>query len=251
MSLSVIKRHEKIMELLLQDGEVKSAGLSQLMGVTGKTIREDLEKLEEQGLLSRVHGGAVPKNDGHVGSFPGRAAMTNCLQQKGELAAKALERIEPRDIIALDGGSTTLEMARRLPNAPLTVITNDLFIISELVHKDQIHLVVPGGYQKRNLLVNGESLSFLKKLNVQKVFISTTGLHLDYGLTIYTSDLAEQKQALIECAKYRYCVADHSKFDKYALMTFAQLSEMDAIITDSGLDAAMRNRYQGAGVPIQ
>jgi len=250
MSITALKRQEAIMELLLSNGEIKVLEISELLGVTGKTIREDLAKLELQGLLMRVHGGAVRQRDKRIGSFPSRISQTEHLQLKKAVAMKAVQLIETGDIIALDGGSTTLEIARILPNAPLTVITNDLYIISELVQKDQISLIVPGGYRKRNLLVSGEAVRLLKKLNIQKVYISVTGLHLDYGLSIYTTELAEQKQALLEQAKYRYCVADHTKFDKYALMTFAQFTDVDRIITDDGLPDEIRSRYAAIGVSI-
>jgi len=250
MSLAALKRHEKIMELLLRQGDVKVAALSELLSVAPKTIRDDLIKLEKKGLLVRMHGGAVLTSDGHVGSFPDRASQIDRIAEKQEIAAKALALIEDGDIIALDGGSTTLEIARGLPNAPYTVITNDVFIISELVLKEQIRLIVPGGYRKRNLLVSGEAVPFLKKLNIQKAFISLSGLHLDYGLTIYTTELAEQKQALLENAKYRYCVADHTKFDKYALMTFARLPDMDLILTDGGLPNEVKQRFEAAGARI-
>ncbi|TCZ76191.1 DeoR/GlpR transcriptional regulator [Paenibacillus albiflavus] len=248
--MTALKRQEKIMELLLSNGEVKVLEISELLGVTGKTIREDLAKLELQGLLMRVHGGAVRQTDKRIGSFPNRISQTEHLHQKKAVAMKAIHLIEAGDIIALDGGSSTLEIARVLPNAPLTVITNDLYIIRELVEKDQISLIVPGGYRKRNLLVSGEAVRMLGKLNIQKVFISATGLHLDYGLSIYTTELAEQKQALLEQAKYRYCVADHTKFDKYALMTFAQFTDVDRIITDDGLPDETRSRYAATGVSI-
>jgi len=251
MSLTTLKRHEKIMEMLLLNGEIKVLEVSELLGVSGKTIREDLAKLEQQGLLMRVHGGAVLQSSGNIGSFPNHVSQIEHVQEKKSAAIKALKYVDKGDIIALDGGSTMLEMARALPNSPLTVITNDLYIISELVQKDQIHLVVPGGYRKRNLLVNGEIVPFLRKLNIQKVFISTSGLHMDYGLSIYTTELAEQKQALISHAKYKYCVADHSKFDKYALMTFAKLTDMDRIITDDDIPAEIRKRYGAVGVPIE
>jgi DeoR family transcriptional regulator, fructose operon transcriptional repressor len=251
VSLTTLKRHEKIMERLLLNGELKVLEISELLGVSGKTIREDLAKLEQQGLLTRVHGGAILQSGGHIGSFPNRVSQIEHVQEKKSAAIKALKFIDTGDIVALDGGSTMLEMAKALPNKPLTVITNDLFIISELVQKDQIHLVVPGGYRKRNLLVSGEAVPFLRKLNIQKVFVSTSGLHLDYGLSIYTTELAEQKQALIDHAKYKYCVADHSKFDKYALMTFAKLTDMDRIITDDDLPAEIRKRYETVGVPIE
>jgi DeoR/GlpR family transcriptional regulator of sugar metabolism len=249
--MSSLKRHESIMALLLQNGEVKVSELSELLQVTGKTVREDLEKLEHQGLLVRIHGGAVLKNDADRGLLPSHEPNAKQLAEKADAAAKAVSLIEPNDIIALDVGSTTLEIAKLLDNAPLTVITNDLFIISELARKDRIHLVVPGGYRQRNMLISSDAIGFIRKLNIQKAFLTTSGIHSDFGFTIYTSELQEQKRALMACAKETICVADHTKFDKYALMTFAELSEVHSIITDSGLSDDVAEKYRSYGLSIE
>src|SRR5690606_32132626 len=144
--MSPIRRHEKIMEVLLTNKEVTVAELSDKLGVTGKTIREDLTRLEEQGLIVRVHGGAVLAQSDQFGILPSKEPLTKHADEKADIASRALLHIKPNDIIALDGGSTTLEIARRLSNEPITVITNDVYIISELAVKDNIRLVVPGGY---------------------------------------------------------------------------------------------------------
>lgn len=174
------------MEFLLTHKEVTVADLSQQLQVTGKTIREDLTKLEEQGLVVRVHGGAVLAHSDQFGILPSKEPLAKNRDEKTEIALKALAHINIGDIIALDGGSTTLEIARRLDDVPLTVITNDVYIISELATKNNIRLVVPGGYRVRNMLAGPEGVSYVKQLNIQKAFISATGVHLDHGLSIYT-----------------------------------------------------------------
>lgn len=248
--MSAIKRYEQIMQLLLAAGEVTVADLAARLQVTGKTIRQDLEKLEGKGLLRRTHGGAVLANEGYSGLFREPTSEAKQPGEKREAAEVAMQFIEPNDIIALDSGSTTLEIAKRLDNVPLTVITNDLYIIGELIQKDQIRLVVPGGVRSRNLLVNENAGEFLRKLNVQKAFLSTTGIHPEFGFTIFTQMHVEQKRALIESAREVYCVADHSKFDKCALITFAGLTEVKTIITDSGLTDELAKKYGDAGVRI-
>lgn len=239
------------MEQLLQHRSVTVADLSALLGVTGKTIRDDLDALEAKGLLARVHGGAVLAHDGDAGLLPARTPNTKALADKTRVAERAVRHIEEGDIVALDGGSTTLAMAKLLDNVPLTIITNDLFIISELVRKDNIRLVVPGGYRNRNLLVGGESADFIRKLNIGKAFVSTTGIHPKYGLTIYTSALVEPKRVLIDCAKQLYCVADHGKFDKCALITFARCDEIGLFITDGSLPGDIAAKYEQAGIRIE
>jgi len=248
--MNALRRYEKIMEALLARGEVTVAQLSESLGVTGKTIRADLATLEQKGLLVRVHGGAVLAQKDQFGILTPPEPLRRNLKEKGEIAELALRLIEPGDIIGLDGGSTTLEIARRLDNMPLTVVTNDLNIIGELARRDEIRLVVPGGYRVRNLLVGPEAASFIKKLNIRKTFLSATGVHLEYGLTVYTSDLVPLKRALIEASQTVYAAADHTKFGRYALLTFARLSEVEAMITDGGIPPETVEQFKAAGVRL-
>ncbi|WP_424767233.1 DeoR/GlpR family DNA-binding transcription regulator [Paenibacillus sp. sgz302251] len=242
------ERHRKIIEKLEQLSAVKVSELSELFQVTEKTVREDLEKLEEKGLLKRTHGGAVMEQGGEDSLYPLQFPNSKNQQEKTAIAELALTCIEESDIIALDAGSTTLEMARLLPNIPVTVLTNDLLIIRELTAKDQVRLVVPGGYRHNNLLIGAESHDWIKRLNVHKLFLSTTGIHLEYGLTIFTEELAKLKKLYMENAKTVYCLADHSKFDKGALITFASLTEVDTIITDDGIDVEVAAKYEAQNI---
>lgn len=246
--MSAIRRYEKIMEVLLTHKEVTVAELSERLGVTGKTIREDLAKLEEQGLIIRVHGGALLAQGDQLGILPSKAPLVKHAEEKADIAQKALRHIQPHDIIALDGGSTTLEIARRLDNQPLTVITNDVYIISELAVKDHIRLVVPGGYRVRNMLAGPESASYVRQLNIQKAFISATGIHTEHGLSIYTGDLIDFKRALVETSREVIAVVNSQKFGQTALRTFASLKEVDRIITDNRLPSETGRLYKDAGV---
>ncbi|GAE04062.1 transcriptional regulator of sugar metabolism [Paenibacillus sp. JCM 10914] len=238
------------MEYLLTHKEVTVADLSQQLQVTGKTIREDLTKLEEQGLIVRVHGGAVLAQTDHFGILPSKEPLVKHNDEKSEIAHKALDHIHSGDIIALDGGSTTLQIARGLEDRSLTVITNDVHIIGELASKTNIRLVVPGGYRVRNMLAGPEGVAYVKELNIQKAFISATGVHLDHGLTIYTGELIPFKRALIETSRTVYAVADHHKFGQTALRTFSSLQEVSGIITDTKLAREMMEQYQAAGVTL-
>lgn len=249
--MSQIRRHEKIMEVLLTHKEVTVAELSDQLGVTGKTIREDLAKLEEQGLLMRVHGGAILAQSDQYGILPSREPLAKHGEEKKEIARKALLHIQDGDIIALDGGSTTLEIARRLDNRPLTVVTNDVYIISELAAKDQIRLVVPGGYRVRNMLAGPESATYIRQLNIQKAFVSATGIHPEHGLSIYTGDLIAFKRAIIETSREVIAVMNHQKFGQTALRTFARLDEVTRIIADQGLTPATARLYANSNVTIE
>jgi len=249
--MNPIRRYENIMELLLARREVTVAELSERLNVTGKTIREDLARLEEKGLLQRIHGGAVLAQQDQLGILELNKPLTRNSREKEEIAELAVRYLEPNDIIALDGGSTTLAIARRLDNRPLTVVTNDVHIIAELSRKDAIRLVVPGGCRVRNMLAGAEAASYVRKLNIRLAFLSATGVHPENGLTIYTGDLLGLKRALLESARTSYAVADHGKFGRTALLTFAGLTEIAAVLTDSGLDRETAETYRSAGVRIE
>lgn len=249
--MNPILRHEKIMEVLLNNKEVSVTELSDILNVTGKTIREDLTRLEEQGLIRRIHGGAVLAQADQFGILPSKEPLSRHLDMKRSIAAEAIKRILPGDVIALDGGSTTLEIARLLPNQRLTVITNDVYIISELSKKDKVNLVVPGGYRVRNMLTGPEAVAYVKELNIHKAFISATGVHLEHGLTIYTGELIAFKRALIDTARETIAVIDHHKFGQTALRTFAELHELSTLITDNGLPEDTLAQFRNADVPIE
>lgn len=248
--MNPIRRYEEIMEVLLMKKEVTVTELSERLRVTGKTIREDLTKLEEQGLILRVHGGAILAQNDHFGILNSREPLVKDVEEKRQIANIAIRQINTDDIIALDGGSTTLEIARLLENQPLTVITNDVYIISELATKDKIRLVVPGGYRVRNMLAGSEAASYVRQLNIQKAFISATGIHLEHGLSIYTGDLIEFKRALLDTAREVIAVIDHHKFGQTALRTFASIYEVSRIITDDGLALETIAKYRDAGISI-
>lgn len=249
--MNPIRRHEMIMEVMLNQKDVTVNELSDKLQVTGKTIREDLSKLEEQGLILRVHGGAVLAQSDQFGILPSRNPLDKYSEEKAEIAARALAHIAPEDIIALDGGSTTLAIARSLTNMPLTVITNDVYIISELAPKDNIRLVVPGGYRVRNMLAGPEAVAYVQKLNIQKAFLSATAVHIEHGLSIYTGDLIDFKQALVATARQVFAACDHHKFGHSALRTFASLQEVDVLLTDSGLAQETAELFYQAGVNIE
>ncbi|RAP78032.1 DeoR/GlpR family DNA-binding transcription regulator [Paenibacillus montanisoli] len=250
--MNPLRRYEKIMEILLASGEVMVTELSDQLQVTGKTIREDLAKLEQKGLLQRIHGGAVLAQENQRGILSPKQAdqASPDAPELEEIAGTAVSLIEQNDVIALDGGRTTLEIASRLPDMSLTVVTNDLYIIAELARKESIRLVVPGGYQMRNMLIGAEAAAYIRRLNIAKAFLSATAVHPESGFTIYSGESADIKRAWLETAKAAYVVADHRKFGQGALFTFAQLHEVDAIITDSGLNAEKAEPFRQQGAQL-
>lgn len=232
------KRREKIVEFLKEDGSAKVADLAKLFKVTEVTVRQDLEKLENQGLIMREHGGAYLKNMGdQVRNFS--LVQQDNLELKEAIAQKCLEFIESGDTIILDSGSTTTEIAKKLVGYKnLTVITNALNIALLLGTEPGIEVIMTGGeFKPPTLSLTGQKAAdFFKGLNVQKLFLATAGISLKSGLTYPSISDLVVKKAMIDAAYITYLVADSSKIGKSALASLGALSLIDYIITDSGME---------------
>lgn len=232
------QRREKILELLKEDGSAKVINLAKIFKVTEVTIRQDLERLEKEGLAFREHGGAYLKNMGdQVKSFS--LAHQENIDKKELIAKKCLEYIENGDTIILDSGSTTTEIAKKIKGLKnLTVITNALNIALMLGAEPGIEVIMTGGeFKPPTLSLTGEKAAdFFKGINVQKLFLATAGISLKSGLTYPSISDIVVKKAMIDAADTTYLVADSTKIGKSAFASLGALSLIDYIITDAGIE---------------
>ena len=231
------QRREKIIDLLKEDGSAKVANLAKLFKVTEVTIRQDLEKLESEGLIIKEHGGAFLKNAQDTVRNVALLNQDN-LDKKSVIAKKCLEFIEIGDTIILDSGSTTTEIAKLLIGFKrLTVITNALNIALLLGSEPGIEVIMTGGeFKPPTLSLTGQKAAdFFKGINVQKLFLATAGISLKSGLTYPSISDLVLKKAMIDAAETTYLVADSSKFGKSAFASLGALSLIDFIITDDGV----------------
>jgi DeoR/GlpR family transcriptional regulator of sugar metabolism len=239
-------RREKIFELIKEDGSAKVVSLAKIFKVTEPTIRQDLEKLEEDGLVTREHGGAYLKNvDLHVRTVS--LAHQENIDTKEAIAQKCLEFIEPGDTIILDSGSTTSEIAKKLKGFKgLTVITNALNIALTLGAEPGIEVIVTGGeFKPPTLSLTGQKASdFFEGINAQKLFLATAGISLKAGLTYPSISDLVVKKAMIEAAELTYLVADSTKFGKSAFASLGALSLINYIITDEGIEDKHKQIFQ-------
>lgn len=231
------QRREKILDLLKEDGSAKVGSLSKLFKVTEVTIRQDLEKLESEGLIIKEHGGAFLKNAQDTVRNNALLNQDN-LDKKSVIAKKCLEFIELGDTIILDSGSTTTEIAKLLLGFKrLTVITNALNIALLLGSEPGIEVIMTGGeFKPPTLSLTGQKAAdFFKGINVQKLFLATAGISLKSGLTYPSISDLVVKKAMIEAAETTYLVADSSKFGKSAFASLGALSLIDYIVTDNAI----------------
>ena len=233
------QRREKILELLKEDGSAKVIDLARIFKVTEVTVRQDLEKLEKDGLVLREHGGAYLKNiEDQVRTFS--LSHQDNMDKKELIAAKCLEFIESGDSIILDSGSTTTEIAKKLKGFKnLTVITNAINIAMMLGTEPGIELIVTGGeFKPPTLSLTGQKAAdFFKGINVQKLFLATAGLSLKAGLTYPSISDLVVKKAMIDAAETTYLVADSTKIGKSSFASLGALSLIDYIITDAGIES--------------
>lgn len=246
------KRHEEIMRILTEEGSADAALLGECLGVSAKTIRKDFDKLEAVGLLERVHGGAVLKNSGSS-IFPIEERKRQHLEEKRAIGAAALRYVEEGDTVILDGGTTTLELARLLGDKRVTVVTNDLRIVTELIYKENVNLLVTGGRLRREgayTLYGRDTEKFLEKYQVQKVFLGTSALDFQHGLSVFSLDEAETKKAMVRSAREIICLVDHSKFHNVALVSFCPLEKVGMLITDNRISEDDRTQLAARGIKV-
>ena len=231
------QRRDKIFELIREDGQAKVTDLSRIFKVTEVTIRQDLERLENEGFIMREHGGAYLKDiDMNVRNL--QLQNQENVIQKTAIARKAVEFIHDGDTIILDSGSTTTEISKIVSGFKnLTVITNALNIALILGTQTGINVIVTGGeFKAPTLSLTGQKAAdFFQNLHVDRLFLATAGIALRSGLTYPgISDICV-KRAMIESADEIYLVADSTKIGQNSFASLGALSLINYLITDSNI----------------
>lgn len=245
-------RKEKVIDLIKQRGEVTVKDLSKYLGVTSVTIRKDLKELEKLGLIIRTHGGAVlPSHTKVEWNFIQKSKQH--VEEKLSIAQRALEFVKVGDSIILDSGTTTLAMAREIKRThlhPLTVVTNNLFIATELVGT-AVDLIVLGGTVRENSfsLIGAFCEENLKKIYVDKAFIGATGFSSEGFMTPDVNE-AKIKNMMVSQASEIFIVADSSKFTHPSFAIYANLDEIDHVITDEGISSETEKMLKSFGIEV-
>jgi DeoR/GlpR family transcriptional regulator of sugar metabolism len=233
----IAERRQSILNLLTKEGFISITELGKRFDVSEMTIRRDLAYLQEQGLLKRTYGGAVPTEPAFF-ELSQQVKLSAFVSEKERIASYCAEIITDGDVIILDSGSTTMQIAKKLKDRNLTVITNDLFIISELANYPTIQLLVVGGEVRRatNNMTGLKAIEFFNDLHANKLFLGVEGVEEQSGLSV--PDLAELsiKRRMMRSARQVIVVADHSKIGRNTMGVIAPLNEADLLITDHGVN---------------
>lgn len=250
------ERLNRIIDLVNQKEILMNEELMDLLGVSAATIRRDINDLAEQGRVEKVRGGVV-SNYKNVISEPSYIAksMLN-LDEKKRIGRRAAEKVENGERIALDSGSTCLEMARALGRkSGLGIVTNDMLIAMEFMKYSNSNnsVIVAGGLVRQNYYASYGSLceDVLQQMHVQKAFISTDALDVKRGLMSYTTDDVRVKQLLIEIADDVTLLCDHTKFESLAYISVAPLKGIRSVITGKELPDEIYDQLCEKGIHVE
>ncbi|TLS48463.1 DeoR/GlpR transcriptional regulator [Paenibacillus antri] len=241
-------RQSSIVEQLRSRGEVKISELKQRFDVTEMTVRRDLEKLERLGIAARTFGGAIL--DSRDIELAQRTTVRS--EEKGRIGKRAAACVRPGDSIFIDGGSTTFQVARHLPEkADITVVTNALNVANELASKKIPTIVVGGLLLEATIsMVGPTAVESISKMAFDKAFLGATGLDARHGFSNSNLLEADVKRMAIRKAKAAFVVLDHSKFGEKVLVSFAALGDVGTVVTDRTPDPELSEACRAAGVDV-
>ena len=237
MSDSVSVRQNEILKLLIQQGSVRAAELTELFQVTSETIRKDLNHLGELGYIERRHGGAVLSEAYRQEYVYSESKASFRRGEKSAIAQQALRYVEDHSVIYLDGGTTVCELSKLLgERTDLTVVTPSL-LVADVFRKLKKHqLYLTGGLMNYDydLLHIVENDSFIEQFRFAAAFFGSTGIRYHSGPT--SQDYAEVviRRKVFAQSESRILLCDSSKFRTGGVHQYADWSDLAHLITDSG-----------------
>ncbi|MED4885312.1 DeoR/GlpR family DNA-binding transcription regulator [Bacillus smithii] len=251
--LFATERRQLILNILREKKRVTVKDLAKYVNVSEATLRTDLNILEEEGLLTRTHGGAVLNED-----LPAKKSFSEREKKNREskiaIAKKAIDLISHKDCILLDASTTSLELARLLRGSDkhITVVTNGLSQVLELKENPGINVILIGGIARMGSMAIEGLLgkSVLDKINIDTLFTSASGFTVEEGLTDFNVYEVELKRVMVEKANKVVALLDSSKIGTSSIATFATCEEIDTLITDQNISSDLYNQLINYNIKI-
>lgn len=226
------ERHQYILNRIQQNYRIYVTSLSTELGVSDDTLRRDLAELDEQGLLTKVHGGAIAKSGIPI-EFTAR--LNTGIAGKQQMAAKVIPLFHPGDIILMDGGTSNLEVARQIPlDMELTIYTNSFPIINVLMHHPKLELIFLGGkvFPSSQVTIGVSVFQALQTIRPNWLVLGISDVHPQQGLTAPDREEAMMKRLMIERAQKRIILADSYKLNTAEAYSVASLGDIDYLVTE-------------------
>jgi DeoR/GlpR family transcriptional regulator of sugar metabolism len=244
------QRRALILDEVRRRGGARVGELTRKLGVSDMTVRRDLDALARQGVLEKVHGGAVPVVEAstHEPGFEAKSGLEQTAKEDIARAAAAL--VAPGSAIALSGGTTTFALAHHLLDVPdLTVVTNSVRV-ADVFHAAQrtagpgqgaATVVLTGGVRTpSDSLVGPVADQAIAALHFDMLFLGVHGISVEAGLSTPNLAEAETNRRLVQSARRVVVVADHTKWGTVGLSSFASLAQVDTLVTDRRLPGQAR-----------
>jgi len=238
------RRRENILKKLQDNGSVSVNELSQQFEVTKETIRRDLNALDKKGLIKRTHGGATILNNTLETEYKLRKQKN--VKEKRTIANKAINFIKSGDVLFIDSSTTCYYLACLLDNFErLTIVTNSVLNSIRLAENTKNSIIIIEGLVRPNNFscVGNQAIKTIEKYNADIFFASCSGINPELGATNSNYLEAEVKKHMVNKAKKTILLVDHTKFDNVRLSTFAELNEIDKIITDEKINKNITEKY--------
>ncbi len=245
----VEQRRSRILELVERMGFVSLQQLIAAVGASESTVRRDLEQLHTQGHIHRTRGGATYSGE----SLTDLAVRENRASlEKLAIAEHTAGLISDGETVLLDGGTTTLEVARHLTGKALQVVTNSLPIANLLMNQSQIELIFIGGYvyPKTGVALGDQAVEALRNIYVSRLVMSAGGVTSE-GLFNSNALLVDTERQMIRSAERVTLVADHSKFGQRALSHLCPLEEVDQVVSDDRLSQEWQDALSERGIVVR
>ena len=246
-----IERQEKVLNYINENKTVKTQELAKEFGASLVTIRNDINELANRGLIIKTHGGAVCCQHRSNMEIPSVIRFQENIVSKQAIAMLAADLIEDGDVIILDSGSTTLEIANRIKGKNITVITDDIKIGITLAEHGGINLMMTGGALLPSVytLVGAQAINFFDTIKVKKLFLGCDAIDFQWGISNRTMEEVQVKNAMMRAAQEVIAVADCSKFNRQVFAHLCNIEDLDMLITDR-ITADERELLENAGVRV-
>jgi DeoR/GlpR family transcriptional regulator of sugar metabolism len=243
------RRHGLILDALRADGPATVTALAQRLAASEATIRRDLSQLDDEGLLRRVYGGAVPI-DGRDDPFVDVAEVR--VAEKDAIASRCAALVHDGETVLLDIGTTAHRVARQLRGRSLTVVTSNLAVYEELADDTSIQLVLLGGMLRREYrsLVGFLTEDNLRQVHADRLFLGTSGVRPGGQVMDTTVVEVPVKRAMIAASDQVVLVADADKFPGTGMARVCGPEELDLVVTNAGADAATTAAFREVGVEV-
>jgi DeoR family glycerol-3-phosphate regulon repressor len=248
------ERQKRIMDLLQKEGKVEVKKLKDMFSLTEDCIRKDLNKLEKEGMLVRIYGGAILNKPNPMDkAFEHRININK--EAKLAIAEKAFGLIKDNTTIYLDASTINLLLAEKLADSDmkLTVVSNMIDIIPILIKSPSLKVISCGGVANGTLnsFVGAAAIEFLNHYHFDQAFLGSSGLDLstDFFTTFETED-GITKKAVMQCSRNTYMLMEKEKFYYFANYKFAPLERFAGIITESGSTPELENLVNHTSVKL-